>query len=72
MISSTVMSTPMVLNTLYKVEIFQFAKSQEFLNVRTLQIFERKVFLTVLNSRKIFERDILSSDSVAKCATQKP
>ena len=52
--------------------MYQFAKSQEFSNVWVLQIFERKVLLSTLNSRKIFERDILSSDSVAKSATQKP
>ena len=34
------------------------------------QIFERKVLLSALNSRTIFERDLLSSDSVAKSATQ--
>ena len=50
----------------------QFVKSQEFSNVRALQIFERKVLLSILNSRKIFERDLLSSDSIAKFATQKP
>ena len=49
----------------------QFAKSQEFSNVRALQIFERKVLLSILNSRKIFKRDLRSSDSVAKFETQK-
>ena len=49
----------------------QFAKCQEFLNV-SLQIFERKVLLSILTSIKIFERDLLSSDSVAKSETQIP
>ena len=31
---------------------------------------ERKVFLSILNNRTIFERGLLSSDSVAKSATQ--
>ena len=35
------------------------------------RIFERKVLLTVLNSRKIFKRDIFSSECVAKSAPQK-
>ena len=48
----------------------QFAKSQEFSNVRALQIFKRNVLFSVLNSRTIFERDLRSSDSVAKFATQ--
>ena len=50
---------------------FQFAKSEEFSNVWALQILERKVLLSVLNSRKIFKRDILLSNSVEKSATQK-
>ena len=49
----------------------QFAKCQEFLNV-SLQIFERKALLSILTSIKIFERDLLSSDSVAKFETQIP
>ena len=48
----------------------QFAKSQEFPNVRALQIFERRVLFSVLNSRTIFEHHLCSSDSVAKFATQ--
>ena len=44
---------------------YQFAKSQEFSNVGALQIFERKVLLSALSSRTIFEGDLLSSDSVA-------
>ena len=32
-------------------------KSQEFSNVRALQIFKRKVLLSIVNSTKIFERD---------------
>ena len=35
-----------------------------------LQICERMDLLTVLNSKKIFERHILLSDSVAESATQ--
>ena len=50
----------------------QSAKSQEFSNVRALQIFERKVLFSLLNRRTIFDRDLRSSDSVAKFATQKP
>ena len=50
----------------------QFAKSQKFSNVWVLQIFERKVLLSKLNSTTIFVRDILSSDGVAKSATQMP
>ena len=38
--------------------------------MRALQIFERKVLLSILNSGKIFEGDLLSSDSVAKSATR--
>ena len=49
---------------------FQFAKSHEFSNVRVFQIFEHNVLFSVLNSSTIFERDFLSSDSVAKFATQ--
>ena len=49
----------------------QFATSQEVSNVRALQILERKVLLSILNSRKLFERDFLLSDSVAKSATRK-
>ena len=50
----------------------QVVTTQEVSNVRALQIFERKVLLSILNSRKRFERDLLSSDSVAKSATRKP
>ena len=50
----------------------QFTKSQEFSNVKAIQIFERRVLLTVLNGRKIFKLDILLSGSVTKSATQKP
>ena len=32
--------------------------------------FPTQGFLSILNSRKIFERDLLSSDSVGKSATQ--
>ena len=49
----------------------QFAKFQEFSNMRALRIFERKVLFSVLSSRTIFERDLCSSDSVTKFATQK-
>ena len=38
--------------------------------MRVLEIFECKVLLSILNSRKIFECDLLLSDSVAKFATQ--
>ena len=48
----------------------QFAKSQEFSNVGALHIFEHKVLLSVLNSGTIFERNLLSPDSVTKSATQ--
>ena len=44
---------------------------QEFSNVWASQIFECKVLLSILNSRKIFEGNILSSDSVAESVTQK-
>ena len=50
----------------------QFAESQEFSNVWALQSLERNVLLSVLNSRTIFERDLLSSESVAKSTTPKP
>ena len=49
----------------------QFAKSEEFSNVGALHIFERKALLSVLNSRTIFERNLLSLFSVTKSATQK-
>ena len=53
-------------NDSYSKRLFQFAKSQEFFNVGAVQIFEHNVLLFVLNSRKIFERDLLSSDSVSQ------
>ena len=49
----------------------QFAKSEEFSNMGALHIFERKALLSVLNSRTIFERNLLSLDSVTKSVTQK-
>ena len=49
----------------------KFAKSQEVSNVRALQISNEGSFIHI-NSGKIFERDLLSSDSVAKSTTQKP
>ena len=51
---------------------YQFAKSQEFSKGWALPILERKILLSVLNSWKILECDLLSPDSVAKSATQKP
>ena len=42
---------------------YRFAKSQEFSNVRALQIFQCKVLLSISNSRKTFERDLPSPDS---------
>ena len=39
---------------------YQFAKSQGFSNVWALKIFEHKVLLSVLNSRKNSDHDILS------------
>ena len=58
-------------NPFSKEVTVQFVKSREFLNVWALQIFERNILLSVLNRRKSFERNTLSSDSVAKSATQK-
>ena len=52
--------------------IIQSEKSKEFSNVSARQILECKVLLPVLNSGTIFERDLLSSDSVAKFATLEP
>ena len=46
---------------------FQFAKSQQFSNVRVLQIFERKVLLSVLNSRTILERDFVRQIASQNC-----
>ena len=46
-------------------------KSQEFSNVRVLQIFEFKVVLSILNSRKILKWNLFSTDSVTKSATRK-
>ena len=47
-------------------------KIQEYSNVRAPHIFEGKFLVSVLNSRTIFEHDLLSSDSVTKSATEKP
>ena len=47
-----------------KWTLSRYAKSKVFSNVRALQIFERKVLLSILN-RKIFERNLLSLDKVA-------
>ena len=57
--------------TYSRAALVQLAKSQEFSNVRAIQVFERKILFSVLNSGTIFERDLRSSDSVAKFATQK-
>ena len=61
-----------VLKAFRKTESLQVAKSQEFSNEWAIQIFERNVPLSVLNTGTIFERDLLSSGSVAKSTTQKP
>ena len=45
--------------------------SQNPKNVSFLQIFERKVLLSISNGRKIFQCNIISSNIVAKSATQK-
>ena len=52
------------------VDAIQFAKSQEFPDVWALEIFERKVLLTILNSKNIFECDILSPECPKICDTK--
>ena len=57
--------------TIFKSRPFSLRNHKKFSNLRALQIFEHKVPLSILN-RKIFERDLLSSDNIIKSATPKP
>ena len=49
----------------------QFGNSEEFSNIGALHIFERKVLLSVLNSRTIFECNLLSPDLCHKICDTK-
>ena len=55
-----------------KFVVFLACEIPKVSNVRALQNFRTQGSFIHINSGKIFERDLVSSDSVAKSATQKP
>ena len=52
-------------------EPFKFSNARFFIHIKQYKTFRTQGFLSILNSIKLFERDLLLSDSVAKSATRK-